>query len=180
VSSKNLIAINTAKNRLNNRGANGSVQSNSSGASHLILTSPKNTNNNQLTANSNNQGNSLPLTKEKGGIPVSQSYDQNLGKKMLNDNDDSLKISPSSSNTTLNQNLNTPNTCLMNRQVQNLNKTNNNNSNLNSPKSRTNATPNLQKYYSFQKNSFSSLTDTKCSCFNMPFVCEICTARFFI
>lgn len=32
----------------------------------------------------------------------------------------------------------------------------------------------LQKYYSFQKTSFTD----KCSCFNMPIVCEICTARY--
>lgn len=33
----------------------------------------------------------------------------------------------------------------------------------------------LQKYYSFQKTSFTD----KCGCFNMPFVCEICTTRYF-
>ena len=38
-------------------------------------------------------------------------------------------------------------------------------------------TTNLQKYYSFQKNSFS-LSENKCSCFNMQFVCEICTTRY--
>ena len=35
---------------------------------------------------------------------------------------------------------------------------------------------NLQKYYSFQKSSYS-LSENKCTCFNMPFVCEICTTR---
>lgn len=38
-------------------------------------------------------------------------------------------------------------------------------------------TSSFQKYYSFQKFSYSSLADNKCTCFNMPFVCEICTTR---
>lgn len=37
-------------------------------------------------------------------------------------------------------------------------------------------TSNLQKYYSFQKSSYN-LSESKCTCFNMPFVCEICTTR---
>ncbi|RNA45175.1 cell division cycle 7-related kinase isoform X2 [Brachionus plicatilis] len=39
-----------------------------------------------------------------------------------------------------------------------------------SPKTNANT---LQKYYSFQKSAFSD----KCNCYNMPIVCEICTAR---
>lgn len=39
-----------------------------------------------------------------------------------------------------------------------------------SPKPNSN---NFQKFYSFQKSSFSD----KCNCFNMPIVCEICTSR---
>lgn len=38
------------------------------------------------------------------------------------------------------------------------------------------STPNLQKYYSFQKPSFN-FSDNRCNCYNMPFVCEICTTR---
>ena len=37
-------------------------------------------------------------------------------------------------------------------------------------------TSNLQKYYSFQKSSYN-ISESKCTCFNMPFVCEICTTR---
>lgn len=37
-------------------------------------------------------------------------------------------------------------------------------------------TASLQKYYSFQKSSFN-ISESKCTCFNMPFVCEICTTR---
>ena len=37
------------------------------------------------------------------------------------------------------------------------------------------STPNLQKFFSFQRNSFSS--ENKCTCYNMPFVCDICTNR---
>jgi hypothetical protein len=37
-------------------------------------------------------------------------------------------------------------------------------------------TPNLQKFYSFQKTPYS-FSENKCTCFNMPFVCEICTTR---
>lgn len=40
-------------------------------------------------------------------------------------------------------------------------------------------TSNLQKYYSFQKSSYN-ISESKCTCFNMPFVCEICTTRFLI
>ncbi|CAF0937734.1 unnamed protein product [Brachionus calyciflorus] len=45
--------------------------------------------------------------------------------------------------------------------------------NFDSPKP---STPNLQKFHSFSKPGFT-FSDNKCNCFNMPFVCEICTAR---
>lgn len=41
---------------------------------------------------------------------------------------------------------------------------------------KSNISSNLQKYYSFQKSSFT-MNENKCTCFNMPFVCEICTTR---
>lgn len=37
------------------------------------------------------------------------------------------------------------------------------------------ASPNLQKFHSFQKTSL--LTETKCNCFSTQFVCDICTSR---
>jgi cell division control protein 7 len=48
---------------------------------------------------------------------------------------------------------------------------------LNSPRgnSRSN-TPNFQKFHSFQKPSYS-FDQSKCTCFNMSFVCENCTTR---
>ncbi len=48
----------------------------------------------------------------------------------------------------------------------------------NTPTSRQSIIPNtnFQKYYSFQKSSYNN-SEYKCTCFNMPFVCEICTTR---
>ena len=51
----------------------------------------------------------------------------------------------------------------------------------NTPTSRQSIIPNtnFQKYYSFQKSSYNN-SEYKCTCFNMPFVCEICTTRYFL
>lgn len=125
---KNLIAINPKK----------------SSGSHLVLTAPKNQNNQQ----SKTEVNSLPHApnKEKSLMSNSQSFDCNLNEQLNN------PTSPP-----------------------NLNLANNNPNTFNSPKPKAN-TVNLQKYYSFQKPSFT-MSDNKCTCFNMPFVCEICTTR---
>ncbi len=174
-------------------------------SSHLILTSPKNQLNMLSQSNTTkNEINSLPLAKEHRSAALagpssqqmvnSQSYDTNLSMHALqamNNNE----ISPSVSNPALSRaaanlcftpkNNNLANAAASNNSshtpvMMNGNKTtlhNFNKTNLNSPKSRSNATPNLQKYYSFQKPSFN-INENKCNCFNMPFVCEVCTTRF--
>jgi hypothetical protein len=171
--------------------------------SHLIqLTSPKNQLNQMLLFNQRNEVNSLPLCKERPFLTAStsvqqiansQSYDGNLSKAgqittttMKNTSPSVAEasgrcatpgnaINPAVVNTINNNNNNNNNTPVntnIKSTLHNFNKTN-----LNSPKSRSSATPNLQKYYSFQKPSFN-INENKCNCFNMPFVCEVCTTRF--
>ncbi len=173
--------------------------------SHLILTSPKNQLNMLNQSNNKNEINSLPLSKEHRSSLVasqqmvnSQSYDANLsmhaastaknnetspsvnnnqGSGSLTNKAANMCMTPTNNNTTstANNGNHTPVMQLMSNKstLHNFNKTN-----LNSPKSRSSATPNLQKYYSFQKPAFN-MNESKCNCFNMPFVCEVCTTRFF-
>lgn len=95
------------------------------------------------------EGNSLPhvLSKDKNQLTNSQSFDCNLDENV------NKSVSPTNSNNAKQSDC------------------------VNSPKPKTNNTVNLQKYYSFQKPSFS-ISENKCTCFNMPFVCEICTTRY--
>ena len=50
---------------------------------------------------------------------------------------------------------------------------------VNSPSltAKLNTSVNFQKYRSFHKTSFVSNSDQKCTCFNMQFVCDVCTSR---
>ena len=163
----------------------------SSASSHLILTSPKNHLNQLALFNQTKAAeiNSLPLSNDRQTQMVnSQSYDCNLSGSA---NANSI-IKPEASPTTIKSDTaNKPKAKPMNAPPTHLNSyntpplsvngikstvTNFNKTQLNSPKSRSTTTPNLQKYHSFQKPSFS-LTDSKCNCLNMPFVCEVCTTR---
>jgi hypothetical protein len=149
---KNLIALTPSKRASSSISATTNSASNalihSSSTSHLVLTNPK-----TPASQTRTDLNSLPeiLKKDKTQITNSFSFESNLN--MMND----IKSPPSNTPTIAKNNLN------------------NHVTNINSP--RVKASPNLQKYYSFQKPSYS-FSDTKCNCFNMPFVCEICTSRF--
>ena len=163
---------------------------------HLILTSPKNNQVNQLLFNSNkNEINSLPLSKERTTaqqlMTNSQSFDNGFNERKTNDtkyttigsNCANKETSPScTTTTTTTTTTNTQNKSMFNPHtpvaqtgpklaLNNFNKTN-----LNSPKSRSTTTPNLQKYHSFQKPSFS-LSEIRCNFFNMPFICQSCSTR---
>ncbi len=89
------------------------------------------------------------------GFPNSISFDCDLNKKEKITKNHNNSSSPFTSCNQQNENIknNTPNI-------------------LNKPY----LSSNFQKYYSFQKSSYS-LSENKCTCFNMPFVCETCTAR---
>ena len=149
---KNLIALTPSKRTSSSTSTTvthsaSSALIHSSSTSHLVLTNPK-----TPASQTRTDLNSLPeiLKKDKSQITNSFSFESNLN--MMND----IKSPPSNTPTIAKTNLN------------------NNTTNVNSP--RVKASPNLQKYYSFQKPSYS-FSDTKCNCFNMPFVCEICTSR---
>jgi len=146
---KNLIALTPSKKVSSTSTTNANSSSamiHSSSTSHLVLTNPK-----TPASQTRTDLNSLPeiLKKDKSQITNSFSFESNLN--MMNN----MKSPPSNTPTVAKNNLN-------------------NVPNINSP--RVKASPNLQKYYSFQKPSYS-FSDTKCNCFNMPFVCEICTSR---
>ena len=122
-------------------------------ASHLVLKTPKNPVN-DLTQDKN-EINSLPHTpsNDKAQISSSQSYDQKLAQ--LDNNSLKASASPKKMSETKNPAAG-PRT--------------------NTPKLKSSTPNNFQKFHSFQKSSYSFI-DNKCNCFNMPFVCEICTNK---
>ncbi len=143
-----------------------SISSRKSVGGHLVLTTPK-TNQTPINETNKMDPNSLPHSshqfKEKHQFQISnsQSFECNLSRMQATPNKSS---SPSKNLTISNTNSNVV-----------TNTTNTMHNNVNSPKP---STPNFQKYYSFQKPSYS-LNDCKCTCFNMQFVCETCTSRYF-
>lgn len=183
---KNRLKLDTPKSptKKNLIAVAGSKKSNSS---HLILT-------NTQAAQQLNQAkvadvnvNSMPHVPQKDSLPKqmsnSQSFDFNLNEFETK----SVQKSP----TTNNNNNNDTSTPQQKPSMSVLNSISNrtslapsaNSPGNNSPRlaktavSRTSA-QNWQKFHSFQKPSFST-TENKCTCFNMQFVCEICTTRYF-
>lgn len=123
-----------------------------SSGSHLVLTNPKNPID-KLTQ-SKNEPNSLPDTpcKEKSLMTNSQSYDCNIAEM---NSKAKAAISPNLAEKETTSTLNTPKQNTLQK---------------------TPSIQKFQKYNSFQKPSYSYM-DNKCTCFNMPFVCEICTNK---
>lgn len=168
---KNLIAISSSKrssmynNNNNNNNNNNSINSNNSNStsSHLILTK------NQVNQ-SKAEINSLPHAPSKESfLSNSQSFDSNLSDAAINKaalvQRTPSPVAANNRQAALANNKNTPN-------IANIK------SSLNSPKVKTPNSSTFQKFYSFQKSSFS-MNENKCACFNTQFVCEICTARFY-
>ena len=138
--------------------------SSSTSSAHLVLKNPKNPLN-QVNQSGKNEANSLPHTptKEKPAphLVNSQSYENNLSEV-------NATTGASTTNPTAKQTNASPKRLMTGGQLAQSPK-------VNTPRMKS-STPNLQKYYSFQKPSYSFM-DNKCTCFNMPFVCEICTTK---
>ena len=133
---------------------------------HLVLQNPKRLN--SILNESKPDANSLPHTptkETKQGIPNSFSFDCNL---QNNNNNNNQELSKNANNNKSFGNSSSPSVSAMNEPKNVLNS-------LSKQPSFTKTS--LQKYYSFQKSAYT-LSENKCTCFNMPFVCEICTTRF--
>ena len=127
---------------------------------HLVLQNPKRFN--SILNECKPDANSMPHTptkEPKPSIPNSFSFDCNLQTSQeVNKNANNKSFGNSSS----------PSVSVLNEPKNVLNA-------LSKQPSFTKTS--LQKYYSFQKSAYT-LSENKCTCFNMPFVCEICTTRF--
>ena len=119
----------------------------SANTGHLVLKPAKNSINHLMQ--DRNEINSLPHTptKEKIHLTNSQSYENKLA-DLKDDSTDAKKS------------VEHPNSA---------------SPKVSTPKLKSNTPSNFQKYHSFQKPSYIAFD--KCSCFNMPFICEICTNK---
>lgn len=134
-------------------------------AKHMIALTKKGSRNSSSSLN--NKKKSLLVANQKETDSAFNSPDKEMTQNTQNDIDNAME----KKELTLKNHNNSSSPFLHNQ-------TNENNNQKAAPNiiNKPHLTTNLQKYYSFQKSSYS-MTENKCTCFNMPFVCEICTTR---